>query len=80
VPISPERSIEPYEAADTRDVIVRAVARLSPRQRQAIVLVELLDRSTEEAADLMHVSMSTVRSLTSEARKAMRAAMEPNDE
>jgi len=80
VPISPERSIEPYEAADTRDVIVRAVARLSPRQRQAVVLVELLDRSTEEAADLMHVSMSTVRSLTSEARKAMRAAMEPNDE
>ena len=80
VPISPERSIEPYEAADTRDVIVRAVARLSPRQRQAVVLVELLDRSTEEAADLMHVSSSTVRSLTSEARKAMRAAMEPNDE
>ena len=80
LPVSPERSLEPYEAADTRDVIVRAVARLSPRQRQAVVLVELLDRSTEEAADLMHVSMSTVRSLTSEARKAMRAAMEPNDE
>jgi len=80
VPLSQEGSVEPYEAADTRDVVVRAVARLSPRQRQAIVLVELLDRSTEEAADFMHVSLSTVRSLTSEARKAMRATMESSDE
>jgi RNA polymerase sigma factor (sigma-70 family) len=80
VPFSAERSVEPYGAADTRDAVVRALALLSPRQRQAIVLVELLDRSTEDAADLMHVSMSTVRSLTSEAHKVMRAAMESSDE
>jgi len=80
VPFSAEQSLEPYGAADTHDAVVRAVARLTPRQRQAVVLVELLDRSTEEAADLMHVSSSAVRSLTSEARKAMRAGMESNDE
>ena len=79
-PFSAERSVEPYGAADTRDAVLRALARLSPRQRQAVVLVELLDRSTDEVADLMHVSTSTVRSLTSEARKAMRAAMESIDE
>jgi RNA polymerase sigma-70 factor (ECF subfamily) len=77
---SAERTVEPYGHADTRDAVVRALSRLSPRQRQAIVLVELPDRSTEEAADYMEVSASTVRSLTSEARKAMRAAMETNDE
>jgi len=79
-PFSSERSVEPYGPTDTRDAVVRALARLSPRQRHAIVLVELLDRSTEEAADLMHISASTVRSLTSEARKAMRTAMEQHDE
>jgi RNA polymerase sigma-70 factor (ECF subfamily) len=79
-PLSAERTVEPYGPADTRDAVVRALALLSPRQRQAIVLVELLDRGTEEAADLMHVSASTVRSLTSEARKAMRTAMETDDE
>jgi RNA polymerase sigma-70 factor (ECF subfamily) len=79
-PLSSEQVLEPYGPADSRDAVVRAVAQLSARQRQAIVLVELLDRSTDEAAELMHVSVSTVRSLTSEARKAMRTAMEPNDE
>ena len=79
-PFSAEQSFEPYGPADTRDAVIRALAELSPRQRQAIVLVELLERSTEEAAALMHVSASTVRSLTSEARKAMRAGMERDDE
>jgi RNA polymerase sigma-70 factor, ECF subfamily len=79
VPISPERSFEPHDATDARDAVVRALAGLSPRQRQAVVLVELLERSTQETAELMHVSPSTVRSLTSEARKAMKAAMESND-
>jgi len=76
LPLSAERTVEPYGPADTRDAVVRAIAELSPRQRQAVVLVELLDRSIDEAADLMRVSTSTVRSLTSEARKAMRTAME----
>jgi RNA polymerase sigma-70 factor (ECF subfamily) len=75
-----ERSVEPYGAADTRDAVIRAVAALPPRQRQAVVLVELLDRSIDETADLMRISSSTVRSLTSEARMAMRSAMERDDE
>jgi RNA polymerase sigma-70 factor (ECF subfamily) len=80
LPFSAERTVEPYGPADSRDAVARAIAGLSPRQRQAIVLVELLDRSAEETADLMQISSSTVRSLTHEARKAMRAAMEADDE
>jgi RNA polymerase sigma-70 factor (ECF subfamily) len=80
VPLAWERSVEPYSAADTRDAVVRALAELAPRQRQAVVMAELLDCSAEETADLMHISTSTVRSLVSQARKAMRTAMEQNYE
>ena len=71
LPFSPERSVEPYGAADARDAVVRAIAALSPRQRQALVLTELLDRDTDEAAKSMHVSSSTVRSLVSVGHKRM---------
>ena len=80
LPFLPERTLEPYGAADARDAVVRAIASLSPRQRQALVLTDLLDRSTEDTASMMRVSASTVRSLVSEGHKRMRAAMEQNDE
>ena len=80
VPLSAERSLDPYVAADARDAVVRTIAGLSPRQRQALVLTDLLDRSTDEAAELMHVTSSTIRSLVSEAHKAMRTVMEIDDD
>ena len=80
VPFSPERSLDPYGAADARDAVVRTIAGLSPRQRQALVLTDLLDRSTDDAAELMHITPSTIRSLVSEAHKAMRTAMEIEDD
>ena len=78
--LSTEPSVDPYGAADARDAIVRAVAALSPRQRQALVLTELLDRSTGDAGKLMGVTSSTIRSLLSEARTAMRTVMESDDD
>ena len=80
VPFSPERSLDPYGAADARDAVVRTIAGLSPRQRQALVLTDLLDRSTDETAELMHVTSSTIRSLVSEAHRAMRTVMETDDD
>jgi RNA polymerase sigma factor (sigma-70 family) len=80
VPFSPERSLDPYDAADARDAVVRAIGSLSPRQRQALVLTDLLDRSTEEAAELMSVTSSTIRSLISEAHNTMRTLMGADDE
>jgi RNA polymerase sigma-70 factor (ECF subfamily) len=74
-----EGSTEPYSAADARDAVVRAVALLTPRQRQALVLTDLLDTDTDEAAILMRVSPSTVRSLVSEAHKRLRTTMEASD-
>jgi RNA polymerase sigma-70 factor, ECF subfamily len=80
LPFLPERTVEPYSALDARDAVVRALASLSPRQRQALVLTDLLDRDTEEAASLMRISSSTIRSLVSEAHKRMRTVMESSDE
>jgi RNA polymerase sigma-70 factor (ECF subfamily) len=80
LPFLPERTVEPYSAADARDAVVRALASLSARQRQALVLADLLDMDTGEAAALMRISPSTVRSLVSEGHRRMRAVMESSDE
>ena len=77
---SSERSTDPYAAADAHDAVVRALRTMSPRQRDAVVLVDLLDRTNEEAASLMRVTTSTIRSLVSEAHKSMRKHMEADDE
>ena len=80
LPFLPEGAVEPYAAADARDAVVRALASLSARQRQALVLNDLLDRSTADAASLMRVSESTVRTLVSEGHKRMRALMDDGHE
>jgi RNA polymerase sigma factor (sigma-70 family) len=79
IPPSAERDIDPFEAADARDAVVRALAGLAPRQRQALVLTALVDLSADDAADMMRVKASTVRSLAAQAHDAVRNAMEDPD-
>lgn len=57
---------------EARDAVVRALAALTPRQRMSVVLVDLLDYSSEEAAQLMRVRPSTVRVLVSQGRAALK--------
>jgi RNA polymerase sigma-70 factor (ECF subfamily) len=57
---------------ETHDAVVRALAALTPRQRQSIVLVDLLDYSSEAAGRLMGVKASTVRVFVSQGRAALR--------
>jgi len=49
---------------------------LSPRQRAAIVLTELLGYTSEEAGQLMGITASTVRALSTQARLRAKAAAE----
>lgn len=65
-----------FEAADDRDVLRRALATLSPRQRAALVVTELLGYSSEEAAQLLGIRPVTVRVLASQARAALTKTME----
>jgi RNA polymerase sigma-70 factor (sigma-E family) len=62
---------EPVRSAESavltgeeRDEIMRAVRRLPPRQREALVLRFYLDLSAEETATTMGISPSSVRSAT----------------
>jgi DNA-directed RNA polymerase specialized sigma24 family protein len=52
--------------------VVRALGTLTPRERAALVLVDLLDMTSEDAAKALGVRASTVRVLAGRARAALR--------
>lgn len=65
---------------EIHDAVVRALAALTPRQRQSIVLVDLLDFSSEAAGRLMGVKAPTVRVLVSQGRAALKRNVGDADE
>jgi RNA polymerase sigma factor (sigma-70 family) len=67
-------------ATEDRDVVRRALAHLTLRQRTAIVLTEYLGYSNEEAAGLMSVRPVTVRVLTSQGRASLRERLGGTDD
>lgn len=73
--VTPNESEDAYSAADLRDELVRAIRDLTPRQRAGLVLTELLDQPSEEAALQLGVTPSTVRNLVAQARGALKEAM-----
>lgn len=64
--------VDPTEAVDDRDVVIRALGRLTPRQRSALVLVDLLEMTSDEAARALGVRPATVRVLAARARTTLR--------
>jgi RNA polymerase sigma-70 factor (ECF subfamily) len=71
---------DPFAAADLRDQVVRSLRELPERQRAALVLLDLLDLSSEEAAKILRVTPATVRSLASHARATLKLSMEADDD
>jgi RNA polymerase sigma-70 factor, ECF subfamily len=61
---------------EERDAIVRALAPLPPRQRAAIVLMDVLDLSSERAGEVLGIRAVTVRVLAARARGALAKEME----
>jgi len=61
-----------FNTIDDRDLLVRALRALTPRQRAAVVLTSLLDVPTSEAAKALAIEESTVRALTTQARAQLR--------
>jgi len=59
-------------AVDTHDEVLRLLQTLTPPQRAAVVLTALLDFSPEDAAKMLGVKASSVRSLTTRARAHMK--------
>ena len=68
-----------FAEAEDRVEIARALAALSPRRREAIVLTELLEYGSAEAGRMMGVADATVRRLAQGARADLRATLEDHD-
>jgi RNA polymerase sigma-70 factor (ECF subfamily) len=56
---------------ETRVDVARALALLSPRQRAAVVLTELLEFNSEEAGRMLGIAPGTVRMHASRGRAAL---------
>ena len=65
-------SEDPLAQVDARESLAAGLRALTPRQRAAIVLLDLLDFSSEEAARALGVRPVTVRVLASQGRAALR--------
>ena len=60
------------DSVDAADAVTRALATLTPRRRAALVLLDLLDMTSEEAGRALGVRASTVRVLAARARADLR--------
>jgi RNA polymerase sigma-70 factor, ECF subfamily len=65
---------------EDRDAVVRALAPLPPRQRAAIVLMDVLDLSSDQAGEVLGIRPVTVRVLAARARAALAQQMEERHE
>jgi RNA polymerase sigma factor (sigma-70 family) len=68
-----------FADVDDRVQLAGALAALSPRRREAIVLTELLGYASPEAGRVMGVADGTVRRLAQDARAELRATLEVDD-
>jgi RNA polymerase sigma factor (sigma-70 family) len=75
----PRETRDMLAEADDRDVVWRALRVATPRQRAALVLVEYLGFSSEEAGRILGVQAVTVRALASQGRAAMKKELEADD-
>ena len=63
------------EAIESSDVVLRAMARLPIRQREAVVLMDVLGYSSEEAARMVGVRPSTIRTHAARAHAALKGTL-----
>jgi RNA polymerase sigma factor (sigma-70 family) len=68
---------EATDGVDSRDVVVKALAALTPRERAALVFVHLLDMTSGEAGGVLGIRPSTVRVLAARARARLKEGMQP---
>jgi len=76
----PAGRLDPFDDVELRADIRVALAGLTPRQRAAIVLTELLDYPPSEAGRALGIKGSTVRALTTQGRASLRNALGGRDE
>ena len=69
------RVTKELDEAEARHEIDRGLAAMPPRQRAAVVLTELLEFSSGEAAEALGVKPATVRKLAQQGRETLRKTL-----
>ena len=64
---------DPFLEAEMRADVRQLLLGVTPRQRAALLLVDLLGYPSEQAARILRVRPSTVRALATKGRRALRA-------
>lgn len=75
----PPSETDEFAAADTRTIVGEALDHLTPRQRAAVVLTDLMGFSSEQAGDILGIRAVTARVLASQGRATLRARLEDSD-
>jgi len=65
-------SPDPFDRVDLREDVRRLLLDLTPRQRAALVLLDMYGYGSEEAARIMGIRPSTVRALATQGRAVLR--------
>jgi RNA polymerase sigma-70 factor (ECF subfamily) len=68
---------DPFDGVDLREDVRRMLLALAPRQRAALVLLDLYGYDSEEAARIMGIRPSTVRALATQGRAVLRTSGGP---
>lgn len=68
-----------FAAVERREMVVQALASLTPRERAAVVLIDVLGYSSEEAGRWLRIKPVTVRVLASRGRGRLRQEVSDDD-
>jgi len=71
-PAPPEQR-DGFAEAEMREDVRRLLLEVTPRQRAALLLVDLLGYPAEQAASILRIRPSTVRNLLSQGRTTLRS-------
>jgi RNA polymerase sigma-70 factor (ECF subfamily) len=75
MPWTPPSPLEESLSAEADEILLRAMMRLSPREREAIDLRVRQEKTYKEAALVMKITEATVRSLVRNARPTLKELM-----
>ncbi len=78
--VHPPAEPDPYQAADERDAIGRALEAIPEGQREAVVMVEWLGMTDDEVGRILGISPVTVRVRIHRARGVMRPILERGED
>jgi RNA polymerase sigma-70 factor, ECF subfamily len=71
-------SPDPFDEVNLREDVRHMLLELAPRQRAALVLLDMYGYGSEEAARIMRIRPSTVRALATQGRAVLRASGGPD--